>query len=704
MSANIGNIFGSLRMRNDALKRDLRQSQLAVRTFTMTSAAQMKTVGASVVGVTKKLMNMRTLLLGGGAFLLFRSAIREASEFQNELGKVASLVDDTTIVFGKFKGEIKDLAMEFGQSKTSLTKGLFDIISATISTEDAMEVLTASTKLAVGGFTETGVATSAIITAFQTFREQLTGAADASDLLFTIQKRGRLTVADVANTFGTIAASAKAANLTVEDLGASFSAISRSGVGAQRTVVQLLRLIDSFTDADDDAVKVAKKFGVEMNNSAIAGGNLIKTILKLKDATNEETSALFPEIRARKGFNALVAQSSELMNDLAEMTDRGGNTQRALNKAMTLSDIAFKRHREAVKLLMEAFGEGLLPAITKSVDKTTEFIKFLEDTGKLHAFSLEVGELARQFGWLAAQIGNAFAALKLIATHTPSSLLNQLGMAAVGGGGGAGKGIRTGVISPTLAGFDPRGVAGGIDTKDVESLAKAVEYTTEKFEDMDWEINRKGIDLKKMGGMGKDVFDAMTTAVTGWGSSFSRTLTDILFGAELTFGSVLESFTKMLTQMILQITVIEPLIKGVFGLFGGGGILGGLFGGGSNLNFGGGVSLPSVASLGGGQNMVGMLSPLDIPVMDKGGIIPGARGAPTPFIGHGGEEVIPVGGRSSGGGIVVNQTINVSPGLPETVRIEMAKSIPKIKQAATDAVLQGRRRGGSLAQAMGSKA
>lgn len=71
--------------------------------------------------------------------------------------------------------------------------------------------------------------------------------------------------------------------------------------------------------------------------------------------------------------------------------------------------------------------------------------------------------------------------------------------------------------------------------------------------------------------------DEMKVAITGWGSHFSRTLSDAVWGAELSFRSIAESFGRMITEMIIQKAVVEPLLGSFFG-GGGKGFLGGLFG------------------------------------------------------------------------------------------------------------------------------
>ena len=54
-----------------------------------------------------------------------------------------------------------------------------------------------------------------------------------------------------------------------------------------------------------------------------------------------------------------------------------------------------------------------------------------------------------------------------------------------------------------------------------------------------------------------------------------------------------------------------------------------------------------------------------------------------------------------GSGVVINQTINVTTGVQQTVRTEIANLMPRIAQASKQAVLESRQRGGSFATAFG---
>ena len=60
--------------------------------------------------------------------------------------------------------------------------------------------------------------------------------------------------------------------------------------------------------------------------------------------------------------------------------------------------------------------------------------------------------------------------------------------------------------------------------------------------------------------------------------------------------------------------------------------------------------------------------------------------------------IVPNG--QSGSSVVVNQTINVTTGVQQTVRAEVMNMLPQIANAAKSAVSEAKLRGGSFAAAM----
>jgi len=66
-------------------------------------------------------------------------------------------------------------------------------------------------------------------------------------------------------------------------------------------------------------------------------------------------------------------------------------------------------------------------------------------------------------------------------------------------------------------------------------------------------------DMAALKGKAKTTAVAMKDAFTGWGNDFARTMTDAVWTADFSFGKIGESFGRMITQMVLQKKVVEPI-------------------------------------------------------------------------------------------------------------------------------------------------
>ena len=166
-------------------------------------------------------------------------------------------------------------------------------------------------------------------------------------------------------------------------------------------------------------------------------------------------------------------------------------------------------------------------------------------------------------------------------------------------------------------------------------------------------------------------------------------LEDSLLGVIQGTTSVKDAFKSMAASIISDMIrmAIQQQVTGVLaGALGG--VFGGIFGGGGGISGGAGtagVYYPAPRAMGGQVNK-------NTPYMV------GERGREL-FVPNQSGSIVP--NNQIGGGVVVNQTINLSTGVQQTVRAEMTNMLPQIAQAAKGAVLDAKRRGGSFSAAFG---
>jgi hypothetical protein len=109
----------------------------------------------------------------------------------------------------------------------------------------------------------------------------------------------------------------------------------------------------------------------------------------------------------------------------------------------------------------------------------------------------------------------------------------------------------------------------------------------------------------------------------------------------------------------------------------------------------------STSNMEGHADFVGPMLPkaLGGPVQGKSPYLVGERG-PELFIPNSNGSIIPNNQMGGGGDVVVNQTINVTTGVQQTVRAEIATLMPQIANAAKGAVADARMRGGGYSKAL----
>lgn len=119
---------------------------------------------------------------------------------------------------------------------------------------------------------------------------------------------------------------------------------------------------------------------------------------------------------------------------------------------------------------------------------------------------------------------------------------------------------------------------------------------------------------KKMGkeleAITEETFDQkMAKAFEGWANNFASQLNDMLWEADATFEDIAKSFAKMVTQMMIQYMIVQPLMGWMMGVFGF--EKGGVFSQGRIMPFarGGVVSQPTIFPMKSGLGLMGEAGP-----------------------------------------------------------------------------------------------
>ena len=156
--------------------------------------------------------------------------------------------------------------------------------------------------------------------------------------------------------------------------------------------------------------------------------------------------------------------------------------------------------------------------------------------------------------------------------------------------------------------------------------------------------------------------------------SLEDAMVDLISGtrsAKDAFADMARSIIRDIIRMQVQQNITQPLNTAISGFFN-----------------------PVGGGMGGGGKAIGGAVQAGKPYMV------GERGAEM-FVPNQSGAIVPNDRLGGGNGVIINQTINVSTGVQQTVRAEISQLMPQISEATKAAVMDARRRGGSFSAAFG---
>lgn len=322
-------------------------------------------------GYGRKLMGITAGLAGGYAAIRgITASVSAFAAFEKQMASVSTMLDESSMKFmPEYTKKLREMSVEFGESTQTLSKGLYDILSASVAPAKALDVLTVSVKAAKAGMTDTAVAADAITTILNSYGMAAGEAGKVADILFAIVKRGKTTFAELGPSIGKVASLASVANVSLEELGAAIATLTRAGLQTDIALTGFKGIINAFLKPTEAARKAAAQFGLVLNTATLKSIGLTGVLQKLKWASAEQLAQIMPNVRGMAAFAAAVQQAEGQLKDLKGMLNSSGDMMDAFGKATDTAAFRMdqlKQKWEATKVKM---GEALAPEAIKITEE-----------------------------------------------------------------------------------------------------------------------------------------------------------------------------------------------------------------------------------------------------------------------------------------------------------------------------------------------
>lgn len=374
---------------DDPLEKQRKSTQLTVKELQNLDSVASKALN----GIIKGFAAVATASAGA---LVAISKI--GAEFESSFAQVETIMDTSQMSVEDMKSSIQNLSSEMGVSASELSGAVYNAISATGDTANAVSLVGDATRLATAGFTDAESALSVLTTTINAYGMSASDAESISDSLIQTQNLGVTTIDQLASAMGKAISTASAYNVNLGNLESAYVSLTKAGISTEESTTYISSMLNELGDTGSEVGKILKKetgksFGTLMKEGKSLG-DVIEVLSDHVDGSAEALMNLWGSAEAGKAANAIVSQGLDTFNDnLEKLQNSAGTTEKAYSTmADTLEHKTQMVKTEAQNLAISIY-EQIKPALSDIADAALEFIQNFDFSKVVSAVQTFIGVL-----------------------------------------------------------------------------------------------------------------------------------------------------------------------------------------------------------------------------------------------------------------------------------------------------------------------
>lgn len=300
-------------------------------------------------------------------------------EFERTSQQVRTLADESVVTFDSLQESLLKVSSTYGSSISAINHAAYEALSASVKTEDLIELLDVAQRSSIAGFTDAETAIDGLTSVINAYGFSVDKSADLANKFLITQNLGKTTFGELASSIGQIAPNAKIAGLSIEDVLAAITTLTAQGISTEEAITQINGAINSIIAPSEQAKKAAAALGIEFNNEALKSKGLIdflKEVYVAADGDNEALSDLFGNIRGFKALAGLVEGEDAFNEALYQMA----NNTTALDEAFAKMTDTVAYEKDRLDSLLESFGARIYMGMTEPAKEgLSEVNAFLDE-------------------------------------------------------------------------------------------------------------------------------------------------------------------------------------------------------------------------------------------------------------------------------------------------------------------------------------
>ncbi|MEL6326406.1 MAG: phage tail tape measure protein, partial [Cyanobacteria bacterium J06626_23] len=360
---NAANELASVTQEANELANELNQVE--------TSADQARQELADLALISQGLQDVAQVVGQGGDKLLNLSnnARAAADSYDAARNAASTLVDDVDALEGKLDGVANSLGNQV--SKTELLASSYDILSAGFTNaDDAAQVLEASSRGAIAGFSSTATVADALTTILNAYNLTADDAAAITDQFVQTQNKGKITVDQYAQGIGAVASIASTAGVDITELNAVIATSTSRGVLASSAISGTRQALVNLLKPTKDGKETLAEFGIQNAEAALKSEGLIGILQRLADqgATTQQLSEIFSDVDSLAVISSVAGENVGLLQEnLVAIGDSAGiagqNLDDVANSSAADFNAAFNQLNDELVDIGRGVQASLVPLI-----------------------------------------------------------------------------------------------------------------------------------------------------------------------------------------------------------------------------------------------------------------------------------------------------------------------------------------------------
>ena len=381
MATKVFDLYAEISLDNSSYMEGLKTSEGAGKDFESKLKDNTSKTKTGFDTLSTAVSACKTVLATVGIGFTMDKVIKGLSEAYNEATKLDEKLRGASTLYGsvavdqtKLVDNLKSISLQTGESLEVLGQTVYDAMSAGVQpTEDMAEVLqvvSASSKLAKAGFTDTNTAMKASLSVINAYGMGIENINKVSDILLNTQNLGVTTVGELSNALSKVTPVASAFGVSIENVTSALALMTKQGTNTEVASTGLSSILSelgkSGTTASENLQKASLSAGLTetsfkgLLDSGKSLGDILDIMSQYAEQNNLSLVDMFSSIEAGKSALQITNAGAEEFNKtLDSMETATGLVSESFEKMVTPS----QKLDSAIATLKTTIGEKLKPAV-----------------------------------------------------------------------------------------------------------------------------------------------------------------------------------------------------------------------------------------------------------------------------------------------------------------------------------------------------